>query len=291
MRTVSPRTAVRRLEPGSGPVEVAYREPHPRLRELGVRWFGYREHEASQATRRHVPGARVGLVFGFGDGLRVTEPSANGGTTSVHHSFIAGPHATALESTSLGRLSIMQLELSPACAHAVFGVPLHELSNGVVDLRDLIGRSADEICERLAEAPDWDARFTLLEQVLTAPLDQARDRDHTVLSVWDALRHSHGQARISELADRAGWTRRHLDRRFLDRIGLPPKTMARVLRIQRALDLIRTDSDLSWATVAAECGYYDQAHFNREFRGIVGCTPTTLRAEWAARPAGAVQLG
>ncbi|HUF02533.1 MAG TPA: helix-turn-helix domain-containing protein, partial [Gaiellaceae bacterium] len=71
-------------------------------------------------------------------------------------------------------------------------------------------------------------------------------------------------------------SRRHLVARFREHIGLPPKTVARILRFGRAVELMRRRTDLALAELAFECGYYDQAHLNRDFRAFAETTPTQL---------------
>jgi AraC-like DNA-binding protein len=63
--------------------------------------------------------------------------------------------------------------------------------------------------------------------------------------------------------------------RFREHIGLPPKTVARVLRFEQAVRLAE-ETELSWLEIALRCGYYDQAHLIRDFRAISGCTPGTF---------------
>jgi AraC-like DNA-binding protein len=60
-------------------------------------------------------------------------------------------------------------------------------------------------------------------------------------------------------------------------VGLPPKTMARILRFDRAVQRLRADHP-DFAQIAIDCGYYDQAHFNREFREFSGMTPSQFLA-------------
>jgi len=87
---------------------------------------------------------------------------------------------------------------------------------------------------------------------------------------------SSSRVRITELAEEAGWTRQHLTSRFRTEIGLGPKTVARVARLHRAVSLVGRPTPPSWAEVAHRCGYADQAHLNRDFRSLTGCTPTEL---------------
>ena len=84
---------------------------------------------------------------------------------------------------------------------------------------------------------------------------------------------------IGALAAEVGWSRQHLGRRFTDEFGLSPKSAARVMRFDRARHaLAARPTTTSIAEVAAACGYYDQAHLNREFAELARCTPTELLA-------------
>jgi len=75
-----------------------------------------------------------------------------------------------------------------------------------------------------------------------------------------------------------GWSRRHLLGRFREHTGLPPKVFARILRFQRAAALMTRPGGPSLCEIALDCGYYDQAHLNRDFREFSGRTPTELMA-------------
>jgi transcriptional regulator GlxA family with amidase domain len=98
-----------------------------------------------------------------------------------------------------------------------------------------------------------------------------------VVWAWQRLCQSGGHIPIAQLAAEVGWTRRHLLTRFREQIGLAPKTVARVIRFQRALQLLqRPVSRPSVGGVAQLTGYSDQAHLTREFRALTGVTPVEL---------------
>ena len=107
---------------------------------------------------------------------------------------------------------------------------------------------------------------------------------------WRRLAATCGAVPVGELAAEVGWSRRHLVTRFHQQVGLPPKTAARVIRFAHLLRRFAGTETGKWSRIAAECGYYDQAHMNRDFREFAGTTPTdylarrvtSVQYEWVA---------
>jgi AraC-like DNA-binding protein len=87
------------------------------------------------------------------------------------------------------------------------------------------------------------------------------------------LHASGGLVPVKEIAAEVGWSRKHLLLQFRDHVGLPPKTLARIIRFNRTLRCLEGIEAPHWAEIAHACGYYDQAHFNRDFRAFAGTTP------------------
>src|SRR5260221_13363298 len=100
-------------------------------------------------------------------------------------------------------------------------------------------------------------------------------------SALDIVKKRAAPARTHDIATEIGGSRKHSTRRFVNEIGLAPKTLALMLRFHRACTLARTGAAGTWAAVAAEAGYADQAHLTRDFRVFAGETPT----EWTERVA------
>jgi AraC-like DNA-binding protein len=121
---------------------------------------------------------------------------------------------------------------------------------------------------------------------------------------WQRLLREGGALRVSELAAGTGWSGRHLTSRFRAEIGLTPKAAARVIRFDRARKLLVRNlagatadaghrlahdrlAHYRLADLAADCGYFDQAHLAREFRALAGCPPS----QWLAEEFRNVQAG
>lgn len=130
----------------------------------------------------------------------------------------------------------------------------------------------------LTEVGSWEQRFDLVEAMLGARLEAADLPPADVDWAWRRLVASRGDLRIAELAAELGCSRKHLAARFREHVGLPPKLFARVLRFRHASDLLSAPGT-SLAQLAAVCGYYDQAHLDRDFRDFTGTTPTAYADE------------
>lgn len=182
--------------------------------------------------------------------------------------LVAGPDRTAHLSLSVAGERWVGLRLPPGTGPAVFGVPADELRDRRVPLTDLWGRAAADLADRIAAGPSIAA---LLEEVALGRLRTAGGPDP--LGARVAARLAAG-ATVAATAAEVGLGARALHRRSRLLFGYGPKTLARILRMRRALDLAGAGTAL--AEVAALAGYADQAHLTREVKELAGVPPTRL---------------
>ena len=238
---------------------------------------GWAQTGGSCARLREVPFPGVPLVFGLETAWRIEGPEGAGD----EESFVAGLHAApTFVQPRAGSWSCIELRLTPVAAHRVLGIPMHELTNRTVALADVVPETR-ELTDRLRDAKSWPARFALVEEFLVRRLADAPAPLREAEWSWHELRRTAGTAPIAALADDLGWSHRRLIACFREQIGLAPKAAARVLRFDRAARALRAP-ERGLAEVAYECGYFDQAHMNRDFRAFSGTTPTAFRASLLA---------
>jgi AraC-like DNA-binding protein len=287
-----PAADVSRHESEIGWWEMVSQAAAPRLRRHVLGYCGYEEETVGFTRRRELPSGEVVLIIGFGPKLETTYPHLAPDRGSTHRSFVAGLHETHCLVATPGNQAGIQLNLTPLGAHVLLGLPMHELTNRVVELDDLLGADGALLVEQLHDAPDWQARFALLDEVLVRRLDAARPASPDVAWAWRRLVDTGGRLPVGELCEELGCSRKHMLRRFNEQIGVAPKTYARVLRFQRAVHMLghRDGASwvderelgagrwLSWGEIALECGYFDQAHMNRDFREFAGASPGELAA-------------
>ncbi|QXJ26185.1 AraC family transcriptional regulator [Actinomadura graeca] len=265
------------------PVEIADRggwwlaraRPHPALRPFLRTYDGYWEEEAVPTRMRTLPTRSTVVIINLGPPLRLAVPDP-GVRDRDYGSFAAGMHDGHGSYTHPGGQRGVQLDLTPLGAYTLLGVPMARLTNAAAELTDLLGPDVHRLVERLAATPGWAGRFGLLDAFLLRRLDRGPRPDPEVRRAWDLLTGTGGRVPVARLADEVGWSRKHLAHRFREQAGLPPKVMGRVLRFERAVGLLRDGGGLAGTALA--CGYYDQAHLNREVRALSGCTPTELLA-------------
>jgi AraC-like DNA-binding protein len=197
-----------------------------------------------------------------------------GGSGHELASPVAGLHDGPLRGSLTGGRRAVAVLLTPWGAHTLFRLRMHELTNVHVSMNDLLGRAARELSERLMAEVGWPQRFALLDSVLSRWFASGSPSGE-VVHAWQCLVRSAGTLSVKELAVEVGWSQRRLQSRFRDQIGLPPKTVARIFRFQRAVRLL-LPGDRQLGSIAAECGYSDQAHLNLDFRALAGKTPSQL---------------
>jgi AraC-like DNA-binding protein len=222
-----------------------------------------------------VPFPGLPLVLNLGERWEVA--STPDGRPAQHDSFLAGLHTRPSFVRGADRWACIELRLTPLGMRRLLGMPMHEIANRVVSLADALPEST-ELEERLHDSDSWAQRFDLVESFLLRRLADSQPPLSAVEWSWAHLRRTGGAVPIHVLAEEIGWSHRRLISRFREQIGVAPKTFARLIRFDRAVSALRASAARGLAEVAYECGYFDQAHMNREFRELAGTTPAQLVA-------------
>jgi AraC-like DNA-binding protein len=268
--------------------EHAVRRPGEALRPYVTWCTGYRQAGIGPAVHRGLPSPWLTMIVTLDEPLVIARHPDPRQPASTYDFLLGGLHTAPALITHDGRQSGIQLALTPLGARALLGLPAAELASIDVDAADVLGRLAQEVRERVLAAPDWAGRFDVLEECLLgrvrathAPGVPAPRPE--VSYAWDRLLRSRGAVSVAELADETGWSARHLGEQFRAETGLSPKAGARVIRFDRARrNLLRRQAEGGrhpLADLAAECGYYDQAHMARDFRDLAGCPPSRWLTE------------
>lgn len=257
---------------------MATRVPDARLRPYVIDYQGYREHAARPMRRLQPPFEGIPMIVTFGPGIDIINgdrPAARG----LYRSFLAGLHDVHVLTEYEGAQMGFQVNFTLLGAYRFLNITMSDIANRVVDLGDLLGDAeADRLAESLQDAADWPRRFDLMDRFLLERLGRGRPMAPDVAWALKSLQQSHGARSIGALSRDLCCSRKALIQRFHAQVGLSPKAVASILRFAFAVERIRAADEESWADLAIACGYYDQAHFNRDFRRYSGRTPRQFQA-------------
>ncbi len=190
-----------------------------------------------------------------------------------------GPFTELRRVPMLDRVEYLCVQFRPGRMLRVADIAAADLVNSWIFLPHLLGMSADEIGERLYTAPTIGAKQQLIEALFRKTEVEKLLPKGSFLQCARAVDEAGGAVRVDEIADQAGVSPRTLERLFLEHVGISPKTFARMVRFQNVVSRLRCrrPSFSSFADLAADCGFADQAHFIKDFKALSQKLPTEFQ--------------
>jgi AraC-like DNA-binding protein len=251
--------------------------PKPPLNQfVELFWFYDGFPSRSHKKERLMPDGSVELVINLNeDETRIYDRENLEKCERLPGTVLCGPHSSFFVIDTAEQDSVMGIHFKPGGAFPFFKLPADELQNQHVSLEDLWGLEAGLLRERLLEAPTPEMKFQLLEDCLVAQTSKPMERHRAVNQALGLFRNIHTAPAMADVSDQIGISSRRLIQLFSNEVGLTPKLFCRVRRFQQVLHTLRTGTEFDWAEIAADCGYYDQAHFIHDFKAFSGINPTT----------------
>lgn len=167
-----------------------------------------------------------------------------------------------------GRYRVFTMHFVPSGLHRLLGLSGTELTDNAIDAVELFGRAIESLCDRLASASTHAQRIALAEGFIADRVHRARPWtafDETAIAIK-----RHGNVDLPTLVRYSGLSRRQFERRFSTAVGMSPATYAKVSRFHLAIERKENEPDTRWSAIAADLGYYDQAHLVRDVKALAG---------------------
>lgn len=162
----------------------------------------------------------------------------------------------------------------PCAASKILRCDPKQIPTQPVDERDLL-HLTNGLLERLIVCTEFsEARQVFLEMLISLEVETEQIDKQVALAI-QLISQTNGEPKISEIADSVGLGRRQLERRFRQSTGITPKQFSRIRRFRTTTETM-LDSNVSWATCAAEMGFADQAHLSREISSMTNHSPKSF---------------
>jgi len=153
-------------------------------------------------------------------------------------------------------------------------VPIKDLANKETPIHSLFGNTiSGNLEQKIVLAKDTKERIEIIETFLLDKLKNKSTIDNIVKTAIDTIFSTGGSVSINAILKNDVSKRRQLERKFMKQIGISPKQLGKVIRMQTALQMLLDQKSESFTAIAYESEYYDQAHFIKDFKEFTGTTP------------------
>lgn len=230
---------------------------------------------ADYTREKILPDGAIELIFDLDpEPKNIFEDVASERFRTVKKAWISGERTRYIVIGAARNQSMVGIRFHPGGAYPFFGFPISELSDSVTELDLIWGSLVDEIRDQLLEIESPDERLLRLESLLLRQARRSLEANRLITFAVHQLQHSPQFLAIRDLANTIGITQKHLISQFEKVVGLRPKSFARICKFQKVVNLIEQEKNIEWVAIAADCGYYDQAHFIHEFQTFSGLNPS-----------------
>ncbi len=238
-----------------------------------VRCFWTLQAPASTAPARQriVPDGCMEMIFHCGDHYR--QHRSDGTSVVQPRCFVFGQVVHPLEIEPVGRTDIFAARFHVDGFTPFTERPLADLADTATDLADLFGPAGSRLAQQVVVAVTVEERMAHVGAFLRSVLAERSTADRLVAHAVATIAEAEGTLSIADVAERVQVNRRRLERRFLSDVGLSPKQLARIVRLQGAVARLSSGRYERLTDLAHEAGYHDQAHFIRDFRDFTGQPP------------------
>jgi AraC-like DNA-binding protein len=192
---------------------------------------------------------------------------------SIRVPLLAGPYSRSFDIDPSESTGVIGVRFRPGAACMFFPVAAHELHNTDIALSELYPGEADRLLNEVCSATGERVQFLVVEQYLNRKLTHAARIHPVVKYAVEQLSREGTVERVRKIQLNTGLSHTKFIQLFREHVGLTPKLFCRVRRFRTLLNRIEKGLPVNWAGLAADCGYFDQAHLIRDFRAFAGITP------------------
>ncbi|WP_210489712.1 AraC family transcriptional regulator [Rufibacter aurantiacus] len=204
---------------------------------------------------------------------------APGSEQAMPEFYLQGPSSKPTKLVTEESFGILGAALYPYTASLLFKTPGKEVRDQVRPVQEVFGSSLRHLEDQITNSASTDERLALLVHFLTKQLLQDKTPDAALQQLIKAEIDAGQQPDVEKLYEQMHTSRRQFERRFKNLLGFSPREYAKIQRFRYALQQYQQAPEQSFTQLALSSGYYDQAHFNRDFKELSGVTPRTFFAD------------
>lgn len=248
--------------------------PQPPLKEYIDSVIYFKGYQPEHDRERVVPDGSINLIFEF-DGLErsVYDNQTGKVCLKLNKVWLAGIQTKYITISSHQNSEMLVVRFKPGGGYPFLKIPLDSIKDRIIEAPEIWGGDIYRLREKILSERETDRKIQLMEMWLSEQGKFSLVGDQVIQNAVECVL-SNASTRLKELVDKSHYSRKHFIELFKRYVGLSPKQFQRIMRFQETLAKVQNGELISWAQISADCGYFDQAHFIRDFKAFSGFNPT-----------------
>lgn len=189
------------------------------------------------------------------------------------HGRIYGVHSERFTRELAGQDRVFGIKFKPGGFYPFYRKPIADIHNRALDISACFTSGDQDLLTKIAAAQDFSAMCDATESFLLAHLPDADPKLNFLDQLLKDIEQDRQLISVDDLIKHTGLDKRSLQRLFQVYVGASPKWVIQRYRLHQAVAQVQAGKACSWSDLALELGYFDQAHFGRDFRALIGMTP------------------
>lgn len=248
-------------------------KPHKDLESI-VKFYWTLEvpFDPKNQKQKIVPDGCIEMTFNFGDKIKRFTSE----TDFILHpnAMLMGQRTKSFDILPSGIVDTFAICFYPIGFANFVKMPLENLVDKETPIRELFGQEVAGILkQQMIQAADTKQRINIIEDFLIKILGEQTTISNIVKSTVNILLKTNGTTPINDILIDDISKRRQLERHFKKQIGISPKQLSKAIRLQATLNLLLNKKSETLTDIAYESDYFDQNHFIKDFKDLVGLTP------------------
>lgn len=254
--------------------------PDPKLKEF-VQCYRIAHFEFANANERffkaYPPKPEVCLHFILRGKIEVEFAGLNKKTTQFAATLI-GQQTAVIPRYNSSSLLNFQIVFQPTAVFLLTGIPAYELADTHLDAEAVF----PDICfilEELQHSNTYEELLKIADRFVTSLIRNAKHRFYPLDSIAIHMIKKEGESCIDRLAKEACLCTKQFKRKFYERVGVNPKTYARIIRFNKAFNTKNANPTWDWLKIATACDYFDYQHLVKDYKSFTKLTPNAFHLQ------------
>lgn len=248
--------------------------PPPPLSQYVELLTWYADYVPDYSMERILPQGVVELIIDLTDPPKfIYDNDSHAVAQTCRKAWLAGIRQEFLTISALPGSSMLVVRFRPGMAYPALQLPIGLLKNTVLDADLVLDPDISRLREQLVNAPTPEEKFTFTLDFLRERIRRSADIHPAITFCMEKIALDPAHLTIEALVHKTGWSHKHLIALFDKYVGVSPREFVRISRFQKAVAAIGANTSVNWTRLAHDCGYYDQAHFIKDFKRFSGLSP------------------